>query len=65
MDAGFLLDASVGGARKAQWVKGADLPTIKLTAFPPSIEITGERYTVTVYRCRACGYLESYANEKA
>ena len=65
MDAGFLLDAAPGGARKAQWVRGADLPALQVSVFPPGLELTGERYAVTVHRCRACGYLEAYATEKA
>jgi hypothetical protein len=65
MDEGLQLDASFGGVRKATWVKGKDLPTIRISLLPPKVEITGERYYVTVYRCPACGFLESYAHEKA
>lgn len=65
MDEGLQVDAAFGGARKSTWIKGRELPTIKITALPPRIEITGERYYVTVYRCQACGFLESYACETA
>jgi hypothetical protein len=65
MEEGLQLDASYGGVRKATWIKGTELPTIKISLLPPKVEITGERYYVTVHRCRACGFLESYAHEKA
>jgi hypothetical protein len=64
MEEGLQVDAAMGGARRSTWIKGKELPTIKLTAFPPGVEITGERYSLTVYRCHACGYLESYARDK-
>ena len=63
MDEG--LQGPFGGARKAVWVKGTELPTIKISILPPNVEITGERYFMTVYRCRSCGFLEFYAQEKA
>ena len=68
MDEGLQIDASSrtwGGAKKAQWVKGKTLPVIKRRLIPPGVEITGERYYLAVYRCRSCGFLESYAQERA
>jgi predicted nucleic-acid-binding Zn-ribbon protein len=65
MEEGLQLDASYGGVRKAMWVKGKELPTIKISILPPKVEITGERYYTTVYRCSSCGFLESYAQEQA
>ncbi|QDT42741.1 hypothetical protein Pan241w_28300 [Gimesia alba] len=64
MEKGYLLDSSYGGARKAAWVKGDELPTIKITAFPPAVEITGEQYELAVYRCPSCGLVETYATEQ-
>ena len=64
MEEGLQLDASFGGVRRATWIKGKELPTIKISLLPPRVEISGERYYVTVYRCRACGFLESYAREQ-
>ncbi|QDT24949.1 hypothetical protein Enr10x_02430 [Gimesia panareensis] len=64
MEKGYLLDSSYGGARKAVWVRGNDLPTIKISAFPPAVEITGEQYQLDVYRCTACGLVETCATEQ-
>lgn len=64
MDEGLEVDAAPGGARKAVWVKGNELPMIKIGILPPSVEVTGERYYLTVYRCRSCGFLESYAQQR-
>jgi hypothetical protein len=65
IEEGLQVDAAPGGARKAVWIKGKDLPMYKIRIFPPKAELTGERYYMTVYRCRACGFLESYARERA
>jgi hypothetical protein len=71
MDEGLQLDTSLGGVatyrgvRRAMWVKGRELPTAKVRLLPPKVEITGERYYITAYRCRSCGFLESYAHERA
>ncbi|MHB1425200.1 MAG: hypothetical protein ACYC3I_18675 [Gemmataceae bacterium] len=65
MEEGIQVDAAMGGARQGVWIKGKDLPTIKITLLPPGVEITGERYLVMGYRCKECGFLEYYAKEKA
>jgi len=64
MDAGLLVDAAPGGAKTGTWVKGDELPTIKLHFIPPSVEVTGERYTLTMYRCGSCGFVETYATNR-
>ncbi len=67
-EGGLQVDAPVAGPKVAAWIKikGKDRPGIKVTAFPPGIEKTpSERYPLTVYRCQACGFLESYAREEA
>ncbi len=65
MEEGLLVDRSFGGAQKATWVRGNELPTIKITAWPPGIEITGKRHTLSVFRCTSCGFLEAYAKGEA
>ena len=64
MVAGLLVDAAPGGAKKGTWVKGEDLPTIKLHLLPPNVEVTGERYTLTMCRCVSCGFVETYAKNE-
>jgi hypothetical protein len=65
MESGNLLDGTLAGAKRTTWVKGEELPTVKIGLIPPKMEITGERYFMTVFRCVDCGYLESYAVDRA
>jgi rubredoxin len=57
MSAGFIVDETHGGAAVASWVEGEPKRSIwvglKLRGTTP-IE-------VTTWRCRGCGYLESFA----
>ncbi len=59
MEAGFLLDHSYGETLQEQWVEGEPRPSIWT-----GLKLKGAtRYTVTTYRCTACGHLESFALE--
>ena len=65
MDRGLLVDASPGGAKPGTWIKGDELPMIRLHLLPPRFEISGERYLLEAQRCQQCGFLEWYANQHA
>jgi hypothetical protein len=57
MAEGFILDKTYGGAVAASWQ--ADKPE---RSFWTGVKFIGkEQHPITVYRCQACGYLESYA----
>lgn len=56
MERGFLLDESYGQRKPSTWVEG--VPEYRMW----NIRIRGKRQIELVsYRCRRCGYLESYA----
>ena len=57
MEPGFILDRGHYGQHEEQsWVEGQ--PVLGWTG----IKTKGrDAFTVTTYRCEACGYLESYA----
>ena len=57
MDAGFLIDEGYGTRSTPKWVAGE--PQV---SFWTGLKLRGkERCEVATYRCRRCGYLESYA----
>jgi hypothetical protein len=57
MEEGFVLDRTHGGGDAAKWVSGAPEKS-----FWSGIRLKGRaQYDVTAWRCRRCGYLESYA----
>lgn len=57
MEAGFIIDEGYGTRTVLQWVEGAAERSIWT-----GIKLRGKRkQPVTTYRCRRCGYLESYA----
>jgi hypothetical protein len=59
MEEGFLLDEKRDGRGVARWIAGAPE-----RSFWTGIKLSGRnQFEVTSYRCRQCGYLESYANE--
>lgn len=57
LEEGFLLDRSDSGATATHWVEGAPEKS-----FWTGLSLTGRRsLTLTTWRCRRCGLLESYA----
>jgi hypothetical protein len=57
MEAGVVPDRSYGAIIHASWFEG---PAEK--GMLGSLKLTGKKsFPITVYRCAACGYLESYA----
>jgi hypothetical protein len=59
MKEGFILDATHGARLVSRWVSGKPE-----ASFWTGTKVDGrEQYFVQAFRCVACGYLESYANE--
>ena len=58
MEPGYMIDEGHGGHRKVEsWVAGAPEKS-----FWTGLKVRGKsRLAITTYRCRRCGYLESYA----
>ena len=57
MEQGYLLDESYGKKLAQKWVEGA--PDI---SFWIGLKLRGKRQLeIASYRCRSCGFLESYA----
>jgi hypothetical protein len=57
MEQGFIKDEGYGTASASKWVEG---PPEK--SFWSGIKTAGrEQVEVKTYRCKSCGYLESYA----
>jgi hypothetical protein len=57
MEPGFVLDETRNQHAVATWIEGAPE-----SSFWMGIKLRGkQRLPVTTYRCRRCGYLESYA----
>jgi hypothetical protein len=58
MEAGFVLDHEAHATMtQSAWIEGSPEPS-----FWTGIQLKGrQRLLVTTYRCRGCGYLESYA----
>ena len=57
MEQGFLVDEGYGSRTTAQWVAGKPEKSIWV-----GIKLRGKtKRDVATYRCRRCGYLESYA----
>jgi DNA-directed RNA polymerase subunit RPC12/RpoP len=58
MEEGYILDESYGRRLPSKWVEGA--PEYWLW----NLKVRGKRQLVlTTYRCRQCGFLESYARD--
>ena len=53
MEEGYLADYSYGGAGQSKW-------TTKVTGVGLFTKLENEHKAIT-YRCKSCGYLESYA----
>lgn len=57
MEEGFLLDRTQSGAAASAWVAGAPEKS-----FWTGLKLKGRtQLPVSTWRCRRCGYLESYA----
>ena len=57
MEEGFVLDNTHGARLQSGWVEGAPEPS-----FWTGLKLKGkEQIPITTFRCRRCGYLESYA----
>ena len=58
MEEGIVLDESYGRRMPAKWIEGA------AQYWMWNVVIRGKRQLeISTYRCRRCGYLESYADE--
>ena len=58
MDTGFMIDVSYGRTAVPKWVAGEPASGF----WSSGLKLWGkEQLPVTTYRCRRCGYLESYA----
>jgi hypothetical protein len=59
MEEGFMLDRTYGAQLPSQWVEGEPEKSFWFGTRTAGREIL----RVTTYRCRKCGYLESYASD--
>jgi len=58
MERGFVVDESYGRRLVSKWTEGA--PEYWMW----NVAVRGKRQLeIATYRCRNCGYLESYAND--
>lgn len=58
MEAGYLVDEGYGTKAVPKWVVGAPKKSIWT-----GLKLRGlDQVEVSTYRCRRCGYLESYAS---
>ena len=64
MERGLYFDQVHGGVDTLGWIPGDDLPRMKLSLTGPLLSLKGELYDVHAYRCRGCGFLESYATAR-
>ena len=66
MNEGHIVDERYGPRGKSKWAKGKNLHggfTLHLR-WPWVRSMPNDEYYLTVYRCRSCGFLESYAVEE-
>lgn len=57
MEQGFVVDQTYGATAVAKWASGEPRKS-----FWTGLNLSGaDPIETTTYRCRACGYLESYA----
>jgi hypothetical protein len=57
MESGYILDEGYGTRTVAKWVAGEAVRSIWT-----GLKLRGKtRHDVVTYRCKRCGYLESYA----
>jgi hypothetical protein len=58
MESGFVLDITHGAIVQSSWVEGAPIKSVWT-----GLKLKGrQRLPVTTYRCKKCGFLESYAS---
>ena len=58
METGYVVDVGYGKSSLPQWVGGEPVTSW----WRAGLNLSGkEQLPVTTYRCRRCGYLESYA----
>jgi hypothetical protein len=58
MVAGFVIDKEHGGSRISRWVEGPPEKSVF-----GNVKLRGRKpIEVATWRCRSCGFLESYAN---
>lgn len=61
MEEGFILDRGYGNQEPSDWVEGAP----QLSFWHGGVKVSDKRqYEVRSYRCKECGFLESYAREE-
>ena len=59
MEPGYVLEESYGKRGPAKWIQGAP----EFSGWT-GLKLSGrQQIKITTYRCRSCGYLESYAPE--
>jgi hypothetical protein len=57
MESGFVLDITHGAIVQSSWVEGVPIKSVWT-----GLKLKGrQRLPVTTYRCKKCGFLESYA----
>ena len=57
MEPGFQIDEGYGTRKVSRWVAGEPVKSIWT-----GLKLSGrDQLDITTYRCRRCGYLESYA----
>ena len=57
MEEGFVLDNTHGGRLQSEWIEGPPERSVWV-----GVKLKGkEHLRITTFRCRRCGYLESYA----
>lgn len=73
MEEGYSIDSSYGATFPMFWFRGKPVPSI----FVPSIRVPLKKapwyslnrqfdgLPVTIWRCRECGYLEQYADDRS
>jgi len=61
MSKGFILDMDNTGSSQSKWLEGEP----ELSFWTGIKYIWETKYLIETYRCEKCGYLESYAKEKA
>ena len=59
MEPGYVIDVGYGKSAVPQWVAGEPVTSMWMGG---GLKLRGrDKLDVTTYRCRRCGYLESYA----
>ena len=59
METGYVVDVGYGKSAVPQWVAGEPVTSMWMGG---GLKLRGkDKLDVTTYRCRRCGYLESYA----